>query len=390
MSEYQYYEFRAVDRTLSNQEMRELRSHSTRARITPTSFINHYEWGSFKGDVDAWMEKYFDAFLYLANWGTHVLKLRLPSRLLPAKTAKAYCRCDSAFIHEKAGVVIVSFIADEEEADDFDEDDMDLSSLISVRGDLARGDLRALYLGWLLCVQSGEYDDKDLEPPVPPGLGQLNASLESLAEFLYIDRDLLAVAAKSSPSLERASFDNVEVRERIAKLPPKEKNELLTRLIVERDETVRTEFLRKLHNEAPTGPITVARPRRTVGELRRAAEASADERRRMHAARRDQEKARCQIETALAREKYLESLAEHEFEIWDKVEALIATRQPLKYDEAINLLVDLCDLAARNKNGDFELSIEELRRTHARKPSFIQRLNDANLDSYYVPNVDSR
>jgi hypothetical protein len=101
----------------------------------------------------------------------------------------------------------------------------------------------------------------------------------------------------------------------------------------------------------------------------------------MHAARRDQEKACRQIETALAREKYLESLASHEFELWDKVEALISTKQPLKYDEAIKLLIDLRDLAARNKNSDFELSIEELRRTHARKPSFIQRLNDANLDS---------
>jgi len=74
MSEYQYYEFQAVDRPLTEKEMGELRSYSTRARITPTSFINDYSWGRFKGNVDA--------FLYLANWGTHVLKLRLPSRLL--------------------------------------------------------------------------------------------------------------------------------------------------------------------------------------------------------------------------------------------------------------------------------------------------------------------
>ncbi len=39
MSEYQYYEFQAVDRPLTEKEMGELRSYSTRARITPTSFI---------------------------------------------------------------------------------------------------------------------------------------------------------------------------------------------------------------------------------------------------------------------------------------------------------------------------------------------------------------
>ncbi len=42
MSEYQYFEFQAIDRPLSRKEMAELRSYSTRARITPTSFVNDY------------------------------------------------------------------------------------------------------------------------------------------------------------------------------------------------------------------------------------------------------------------------------------------------------------------------------------------------------------
>ncbi len=93
MSEYQYYEFHAVDRPLTAKEMAELRSYSTRARITPTTFINDYSWGTFKGDEDAWMERYFDAFLYIADWGTRVLKLALPTTSLmrrpPAATAPA-------------------------------------------------------------------------------------------------------------------------------------------------------------------------------------------------------------------------------------------------------------------------------------------------------------
>ncbi len=60
MSEYQYYEFQAIDRALGPKEMDYLRGYSTRATITPTSFVNHYEWGSFKGDSDVWMEKYFE------------------------------------------------------------------------------------------------------------------------------------------------------------------------------------------------------------------------------------------------------------------------------------------------------------------------------------------
>ncbi len=82
MSEYQYYEFQTIDQPLTAKEMSELRSCSAGARITPTSFVNEYTWGNFKGNEDRWMEKYFDAFLYLANWSTHILKLRLPSKLL--------------------------------------------------------------------------------------------------------------------------------------------------------------------------------------------------------------------------------------------------------------------------------------------------------------------
>jgi hypothetical protein len=130
VSEYQYYEFQAIDRPLTEEEMQALRSCSTRARITPTSFVNHYEWGNFKGDEDAWMEKYFDAFLYVANWGTHVLKLRLPSTVLPLETAKCYCRSRSVFAKEKAGKVIITFVSEDESGGDWDTGEGWLASLV--------------------------------------------------------------------------------------------------------------------------------------------------------------------------------------------------------------------------------------------------------------------
>jgi hypothetical protein len=45
MSEYQYFEFAAIDRPLTDGEMAALRAVSTRAVITPSGFVNHYEWG---------------------------------------------------------------------------------------------------------------------------------------------------------------------------------------------------------------------------------------------------------------------------------------------------------------------------------------------------------
>ncbi len=198
MSEYQYFEFQAIDRPLSKKEMTELRSYSTRARITPSSFVNDYSWGNFKGDADAWMDKYFDVFLYIANWGTRILKLRLPDTQMSAKTARLYGVGECAAVRVKNGNVIFSFHSEDEEGEDSVESEGLLASIISVRSELARGDLRALYIGWLLCAQRGELEPHDLSPPVPPGLAKLSASLTSLAEFLRIDRTLIRVAGESA------------------------------------------------------------------------------------------------------------------------------------------------------------------------------------------------
>jgi len=170
MSEYQYYEFQTIDRKLDAKEMQDLRGYSSRARITPTSFTNEYSFGSFKGNPDVWMEKYFDAYLYLANWGTHELQVSVPARLLAADTARDYCAGASASVREKAGNLIFTFLSNEEGGGEWVEGDGALSSILPVRNDLICGDLRALYLGWLLCVQEGELDDASVEPPLPPNL----------------------------------------------------------------------------------------------------------------------------------------------------------------------------------------------------------------------------
>ncbi len=380
MSEYQYYEFQAIDRPLTEKEMAELRSFSTRARITPMSFVNEYNWGDFKGNPDKWMERYFDGFLYLANWGTHVLKLRLPSGLLDLQTARKYCSSDSAFVHEKSGKVILSFVSENEEAE-WVKDEGSLASLISVRSDLKRGDMRALYLGWLLCAQGGELDDEDESPPVPPGLEQLSASLDSFIEFLRIDRDLVHVAAQASAPLEDTTLKIDEVKTWVARLPAEEKDDVLARLMVDGDQPLVSKLLQRYLKEYdhPGERANDAAARRTVGDLLRAAKEYAEERRRMEAEKRAKKKAQREHEVAIARAKYLDKLAGREPQLWAEVCSLIATRQPKSYDHAIKLLIDLRDLAARTKGGDFGLRLEEIRRQHARKPALIERLQQIML-----------
>ncbi len=382
MSEYQYYEFQAVDRPLTEQEQRELRSASSRATITATRFTNHYEWGHFKGNSSVWMEKYFDAFLYLANWGTHELMLRLPRRVLDLETAKRYCCGDSASARLKGDFVILALDSDDEDGDwegDWDDGSGWLSSLIPLRSDLAGGDHRALYLAWLLCVQSEELEDDATEPPIPAGLGNLTASLEAFADFLRIDGDLLTVAATRSPEVDAPSSSR-DMDEWIAALPDAVKTDWLVRLAGGREPHLRAELLRQFRESHPALPPQDSEPPRTVGELRAAAEQRAKERRRQEAERAAAERARREREEAEARERHLAFLAKREAEAWREVDALIATKQPGRYDEAVKLLCDLRELGVqKGRAGEVEARILKLREEHAKKPSFLGRLEKAGL-----------
>jgi hypothetical protein len=222
MSEYQYYEFHNVDRQLTPSEINELRRFSTRARITPTSFVNEYNWGDFKGDPDDWMEKYFDAFLYYANWGTHILKFQLPVALLKPSVVRQYCKGEAVEVRVVSNRVILSFCSEDEEHE-YDSEGAEVYSMIGLRNDLARGDLRALYLGWLLRVQLNELSDNELEPPVPPGLGELRQSLKNFVAFLRIVEDLISAAAVASSPLSVAVVNNHDINKWVLQLPLKEK-----------------------------------------------------------------------------------------------------------------------------------------------------------------------
>src|SRR5260370_19397460 len=221
--------------------------------ITATRFINHYEWGDFKGNPSAWMQKYFDAFLYLANWGTHRLMLRLPSGALDIKTAKRYLRGHSVAEHKKSDILILDLMAENEGGDrDADDGAGLLSSLIPLRADIAAGDHRALYLAWLSSVQSGELNADEPEPPIPPGLGALSAPLKALADFLYVGADLIAVAAvRSQPTNDRVARE--QFGQWIARLPEPGKTALVSRLALDNEHGLRPELLRRYHHTRPTG-----------------------------------------------------------------------------------------------------------------------------------------
>jgi len=231
MSEYQYYEFQAIDRPLDEQAMAALRSITSRARITPTSLVNVYHFGDFKGNPDRLIDQYFDAHLYFANWGTRRLMLRLPARCFDLAAAQPYCIPDVLKTRATGTHVVFDFHLDIEGGDDFEEGEGWLASLLSLRSDLLAGDLRCLYLGWLSGVESGAVDEDTSEPPVPDGLQQLSASLRRLADFLRLDPGLVEAAAVNSEREALTDPAGAELACWIVKLPGPEKDSFLLRLM---------------------------------------------------------------------------------------------------------------------------------------------------------------
>ena len=380
MAEYQYYEFLAIDRPLDAGQLAELRALSTRARISPSRFVNTYQWGDFRGDPRTLMTQYFDAFLYTANWGTRRLMLRLPSRLLDPSTARRYCHTDSASAWAAGKIVILDLSREDQDGSWEDEEygEESLGSIIPARAELATGDLRLLYLAWLLSVESGELADDDAEPPIPPGMAALNAPLRSLADFLRLDEDLIAVAAEASEEQKDSSPSPQELKRWVAVLPARERDALLVRLVLGDDVHLRAELLRRSHGESTDGPKH--REPRTVAELRNAAAARRVERERLAAIERARKRARRERDAALARDKRLEELALHEEQAWRQVDASIETRKPAGYDSAVGLLEDLRGVSERKGRPEaFAKRFAQLREQHLKKSNLLERFDRAGL-----------
>jgi hypothetical protein len=388
MSEYQYYEFRAIDRPLDAEQMDELGKLSTRAEITPTSFVNTYSYGDFRGDPDALMDRYFDAFVYVANWGTRRLMLRLPRAALDVDAARAYCDGEVLSLKAGKGHVVIAFRSEDEGGGEWVEGEPWMPALAPIRDELMRGDLRALYLGWLASFLDRGYFDADAdadevrdepEPPVPPGLATLSAPLRALAEFLRIDDDLLAAAAAGSVGEAPAAPSRADLARWVKSLPAAEKDAYLVRFVAEEgDVSLRAELSRRFREAVASAagkPAPAAR-RRTVAELLAARDAMGEARSRRQVEKAAEDRARREFERAA----YLDGLARREAEVWSEVEALIDLKRAKEYDQAVALLVDLRDLAERTGQARKTAErLRDIRRRHSGKSSFIRRLDEKKL-----------
>lgn len=382
MSEYQYYEFVAIDEPLTPKQMAELRARSSRASITPTRFVNDYQWGNLKGDPVDWMRRYFDAHVYVANWCTCLLCLRVPKSTFDAEVFRAFKTKTVFSVEQTKTHWLLEWGLDESDNyDRFAEEDGRgwMGRLAPLRDELLRGDMRPLYLGWLAGVSAGEVDEKTAEPQPPPGLSRLTAAQQSLAEFLEVDGDLLAAAGLSDQQGSKPDSErDAELDTWIAALPAAEKTAMLKLLLTgntqQAERKLKLRFL-AWQREQQSGARPETR-RRTVADLHKLAASAAEARKRQEAAQRKQTEA----ERRAKRETYLRTLAANFDPCWLAADKLAERGIASAYDEVKRALVDLSEAYALcATRADFDQQLVQFMARHGKRGALVRRLTDAGL-----------
>lgn len=322
-----------------------------------------YNWGNFKHDPMQVLARYFDAYLYYANWGTRILAFRFPADA-DLTAVSAYCVEDAIELTAVEGKPILTISYEEDSGyEEWEAVEDGLSPFVRLRNDILQGDYRALYIAWLGAM--GRYpDDPDAEempePPVPPGLKNLNTALKRLAELIAVDDHLIEAAAENSTKLTTTSDD--ALRQAIAQLPRQNCDALLLRL-ARGESGVGAALQKEIRPFLQQPKVSSAAPR-TYGEIVEAAErlAKAAARRRAEATRKQH----------IAE---MEELAKREAQTWQQVTQVIESGKSASiYKEATALLAKLQQLAEfQGKPEIFRVRIAELAGKYVSRPALIQR-----------------
>lgn len=381
MSEYQYYEFLAIDRPLSVREMDYLRGISTRAQITPVSFVNEYSWSGLKADPIDFMRLFFDTHVYLADWGEAIFMVRLPLEAIDQQTLKAFCTSPHLAFNKLPDhwLLTWSLSGEAEDYDSFDfvEGSGWMARLAPVREELMRGDLRSLYIGWLRAVTTREADADNLEPLALNGLQELTTAQQALAEFLEVDEDLLAGAGiDSQPPEEADEADEAVLDTWLDQLPKPEIRKYLRQMLSGQGASAERELKRHYATWQSKRAQVEQRRHRTVAALELLAERAKERRLFKEAEARRQAEA----ERKKMRDAWLAKLSRDFPRAWRNAHDEASKGHASAYDAACRQLVDLRDAYHQHATpASFQTEFQRFMAKHPRRRALVERLVKAGL-----------
>lgn len=370
MSEYQRYEFMTRDRPLTRAELEAVNALSSHIDASSTHALIEYHWGDFKHNPLTVLHKYFDGFLYWANWGAPRFALRFPQGVLPADLFDGYDLDEFVtFTHHSDYDILDLHFGELEGPDEWV--DYELGSLIAIRDELMEGDLRALYITWLAGMRMlGSYDEEEDDeimnvPAVPPALETLTAAQQALAALWQVPQELLVAAARHSSAARPYPADNIVAW--VELLPQVRRTEYLVRL-AQNEPGLSRRLVKELR--ALGQGNTSATP--TLGEHVSYATLLAQS----HVIKAVWERER-QEQEKLAHQRRLQHIHEHQDEYWQHAELAVARASGAGYDEAAGVLSELLEVADHfQETQQFQARFRAWVHPHLRRPAFVKRLQE--------------
>ena len=374
MSEYQYYEWQRLESPLTMDEQNAVDALSSHIEVNAMQASVSYNWGDFKHDPISVLAKYFNAYLYFANWGSYDLAFSFPKGLINAVALEVYFDEEHVNIREIEGKLVLKFEKRDDDGYGGDyEEQNHLSTLSRLRDDIIQGDHRVLYIAWLnaMAEQADWYEEdededdpdnfyQDPEPPVPAGLNELSLPLRTFMDAFEIDPFLVSAAAERSPNL--LSLKGQDFAPLISRLSRQECDEFLLKIANAEPGAVAA-LRQKLRSFDK--PNEKKQPKlRTIGELFQRAEELeeierkwvAEERHKNHIAR-------------------MEKLEKEEPQLWLDVERVLTGGAKARvYDEATEILEKLYGLAEYKEEGfRFKTQVQRFVKQYDRRLALITR-----------------
>ncbi len=373
MSTYQYYEFQALDRPLSEKEQDYIHTLSSRVKLNRTQAIFVYSYSDFPGNAEQVLEKYFDVMLYTANWGDRQLMFRLPKSLINLAELEPYQVPDGIEISTTEQWVLINInINDEDLNGCWIEGEGWLPRMLSLRDDLLQRDYRVLYLGWLKAAQLCYDFDPDtcIEPPLPSNLNKLSKPLQAFVEFIELNQDLIDAAAQLSSKTQGKSNLIEELKQKIPQLSEQERNDFLVRLL-QGELNLDLQLKQRLRSlsKKPTPQTISDSPGRSLSELLTLAAET-------KTLRKEKEKQIAKQEKI----KKIQELAPRESEFWEQVFNEIGTKHVKAYDRAIVHLLNLQDIAEyQGKLPEFQAQVRKIQQDYSNLRGLMSRLQNFHL-----------
>lgn len=332
MSDYQYYEFRALDKALTEQEQRSIAGLSSRAQVTPNSASFVYNYGSFRADPTKLLIEHFDALFYVSTYGSTRLAFRFPKDLVDLRAIDQYCDEEQVTLTETNEFAIIDIDLHEEEGyHDWLEGEYWLPSLVRLRDSILNEDYRVLYLAWLKYNSDCAYHSymQIKEPILPNGLNELTPALNDFIEIFDVNKELVESAAQMSKKFSLSG----DLSQEIKKLSREDCDYFLTQ-VLEGQPHIDMVLRKRLSASLPVMKKKIVQQIRTLQELLDGADKI-----KQGANQKEAEKVEKE------RIQGLKKLAVQKEQVWKHIDQLINLSKAKYYDEAVNLLVQLKDLS---------------------------------------------